>query len=235
MAKPRDVYEVLRTRIISGDHGPGSHLAEEIISEDLGVSRTPVRTALRRLADDGLVTIEPHRGAFVAEYTRADIDEVFELRQILEERGARLAASRRTDAQLRKMDRLVNEMAVIAAGRKPSRLDDLHRNNKHFHELVLEAASSPRQFRIATSLAQTSVTLGTFFYYSDEDIDRSVEFHRAITHAIRLRQSQVAGSLMSAHLAVAQHSFVSQRFSDQSEEHPAGNTAPTPRPDGLQS
>ena len=221
MARSSDVYELVRSRIISGHHGPGSHLTEEVISEDLGVSRTPVRAALRRLAEDGLVSIEPRRGAFVAEYTRADIDEVFELRQLLEERGATLAASRRTDAQLMRMTQLVDEMATIAGSRETSRLDDLHHNNKDFHELVLNAASSPRQFRITTSLAQTSVTLGTFFYYTDDDINRSVEFHRSITHAISLGQSQIAGKLMSAHIAMAHHSFVSQRFPDHEQQHSA--------------
>lgn len=221
MARTNDVYEVLRSRIVSGDYSPGTHLAEETLSEEHGVSRTPIRAALRRLHDDGLITIEPRRGAFVAEYTRADIDEVFQLRQILEQRGAALAATRRTDEQLAQLRALVDEMAVIASSDAQTRRDDLHHNNREFHELVLLAANSPRQYRFTTNLAQTSITLGTFFYYTDRDIERSIEFHRLITEAIARRDAEVAGHLMAAHMASAHHAFICQRF--ENDCHPLGS------------
>lgn len=212
MARSDTVYEVLRSRIVSGDYPPGSHLAEEVLSEEHGVSRTPIRAALRRLHADNLITLEPRRGAFVAEYTESDIDEVFELRQLLEQRGAALAATRRTVDQVERLRQLVDQMADIAAGTTETRRDDLHHNNRDFHELVLAAANSPRQYRFAMSLAQTSITVGTFFYYTDEDIRRSIEYHRLITQAIADQQDQVAGQLMSAHLTSAHHAFICQRF-----------------------
>ena len=211
MPRSDDVYDVIRTHIVAGIHPPGSHLAEETLSDEHGVSRTPIRAALRRLHDEGMVTIEPRRGAFVAEHTRADIDEVFDLRRLLERRGAERAAVHRTSDQLDRLTSLVDEMADIPAD-DDGRRDDLHHNNWEFHELVLAAANSPRQYRFATSLALTSVTLGAFFYYSVEDIRRSVSYHRLITHAIADRQPTVAGQLMSAHLASAHHAFVCQRF-----------------------
>lgn len=215
MARSDDVYEALRSRIISGGYPPGGHLAEEILSEEHGVSRTPIRAALRRLHEDGLITLEPRRGAFVSEHKRSDIDEVFELRQLLEQRGARRAATHRTDDQLARLRALVDEMSEIAASDSPTRRDDLHHNNRDFHELILAAANSPRQYRFATSLAQTSVTHGTFFYYTAEDIERSLEFHRLIVGAIADQQPAVAGELMSAHLSSAHHAFICERFPDE--------------------
>lgn len=212
MPRQSDVYESLRTRILSGAHPPGNHLPEESLSESLGVSRTPVRAALRRLAEEGLVTVEPRRGAFVAEFTRADIDEVFDLRRMLERRAASRAATHRTDDQLAQLERLVEEMAELSAGTSETRLDDLHHNNRDFHELVLTAASSPRQYRIATALARTSLTLGSFFDYADDDIERSVEFHRLIAGAIGSGQADLAGELMAGHIGVAHHAFMSQRL-----------------------
>ncbi len=205
-------YDAVRSKIVSGDYPPGSHLPEEAISEELGVSRTPVRAALRRLHDDGLVTLTPHRGAFVAEYTRADVDEVFDLRQILEARAARLASTLRTPDQLARLEELVEEMEVLSRREDSTQRDALHRNNQEFHELVLSAAQSPRQYRITTTLAQSSVTLGTYFYYSWVDIRRSVQFHRDITWAISQGLGEIAGSLMSNHLALAHAAFITQGF-----------------------
>jgi DNA-binding GntR family transcriptional regulator len=205
-------YDTLRSRIVSGDYPPGSHLPEEAISEELGVSRTPIRAALRRLHEDGLVTLSPRRGAFVAEYTRADIDEVFDLRGLLEARAARLASTLRTPDQLARLEELVEEMEVLSHREDRAQRDALLRNNREFHELVLTAARSPRQYRIATTLAQSSVTVGTFFYYSPADIRRSLQFHRDITWAISQGLGEIAGSLMSTHLAIAHTAFVTQRF-----------------------
>lgn len=86
------VYELVRSRIMAGHYGPGTHLTEGQLCEELDVSRTPVRSALRRLSEEGLIQTEPNRGAFVAQWTQSDIDEVFDLRCVLEARGASLAA-----------------------------------------------------------------------------------------------------------------------------------------------
>lgn len=214
MARSDAVYDSLRAQILSGERSPGAHVPEESLTESLGVSRTPVRTALQRLADEGLVVIEPRRGAFVASFTRPDVDEVFELRRVLEGRAAERAATHRSEDQLAALDRLVDEMAALAADGGTERRDDLHHNNRDFHELVLTAAASPRQYRIATGLASSSPTPGTFFDYDEEDIDRSVEFHRLIVRAIAQGRSKLAGELMSAHIGMAHDAFVARRYAD---------------------
>lgn len=212
MARADVVYESLRSQILSGEQPPGGRLPEEALSEALGVSRTPVRSALQRLAEEGLVTLEPRRGAFVAEHTRADVDEVFELRGMLERRAAARAALHRSADHVARLSELVDEMSALAAQGGSSRLDDLHHNNRDFHELVLAAAESPRQFRITTALARTSVTPGSFFDYEDEDIERSVQFHRMIARAVADRRAELAGDLMAAHIGMAHRSFVVRRF-----------------------
>ncbi|UUZ44198.1 GntR family transcriptional regulator [Janibacter limosus] len=212
MARSDGVYESLRSRILSGEHAPGSRLPEESLSEVLGVSRTPVRSALHRLADEGLVVLEPRRGAFVAEFTRADVDEVFELRGLLERRAAARAALHRSADRVTRLSELVEEMHRLAAQPGPSRRDDLHHNNRDFHELVLAAAESPRQFRITMAPARTSLTPGSFFDYEDEDIERSVHFHRMIARAVADGRAELAGDLMAAHIGMAHRSFVGRRF-----------------------
>lgn len=206
------VYELVRSRIMAGHYAPGAHLTEGQLCEELDVSRTPVRAALRRLTEEGLIQTEPHRGAFVAQWTRSDVDEVFELRCILESRGAGLAAARRSADECAELRKSVDEMTKIAEAKKSTYKDDLHHNNREFHLLVLSAARSPRLYKIAEQLAYTSVTLGTYFYYSDTDIARSIQFHRDITDAITAQNRTVAESLMSAHIGVGHVAFDAGRF-----------------------
>ncbi len=206
------VYELVRSRILAGHYGPGEHLTEGQICAELSVSRTPVRAALARLGEEGLVVTEPNRGAFVAQWTRSDIEEVFELRTLLESRAAALAAQRRTNDECVELKKSVEEMDRLARGKKADYKDDLHHNNREFHSLVLSSARSPRLYRIAEQLADTSVTVGTFFYYSDDDIARSIHFHRDIADAIQHQNSGVAADLMAAHIGVACVAFAAHKF-----------------------
>lgn len=216
MPRSDTVYDKVRRRIVAGDYPPGSHLREESISADLGVSRTPVRAALRRLDEDGLVKIEPRRGAHVAEFTRADIDEVFDLRRLLESRAARRAATTRSPEEATRLQTLADEMAQLADA-EPLDRDTLLKNNHNFHDLVLSAARSPRQYRITSTLTQSSVTLGTFFSYTREDIVRSAQYHHDITWAIAAGEPELAGELMSSHVAIAHRTFIAQRFDKTTE------------------
>lgn len=211
------VYELVRSRIMAGHYGPGTHLTEGQLCEELDVSRTPVRSALRRLSDEGLIQTEPNRGAFVAQWTQSDIDEVFDLRCVLEARGASLAAQRRSSDECADLRKSVKEMSRIAKVKSATYKDDLHHNNREFHLLILSAARSPRLYKIAEQLADTSVTQGTFFYYTDADIARSIQFHTDIVDAIEQHNSSVAESLMSAHIGVAHVAFVAERFRESPE------------------
>lgn len=222
------VYELVRSRIMAGHYPPGAHLTEGQLCDELEVSRSPVRAALRRLGEEGLIQTEPHRGAFVAQWTRSDVDEVFELRRILESRGAGLAAERRTSDESLELRKSVEAMVAIAEAKKRSYKDDLHHNNREFHLLVLSAARSPRLYKITEQLAYTSVTLGTYFYYSDTDIARSIQFHRDITDAIAQQNSTVADALMSAHIGVGHVVFDMGRFGDDdSPDRPRADQRPT--------
>ena len=137
---------------------------------------------------------------------------------MLEARGAGLAALRRTDDDCDELRKLVNDMTRIAQAKPATYKDDLHHNNREFHLQILSAARSPRLYRICEQLAYSSVTLGTYFYYSDDNITRSIQFHRDITDAIAYRNRRVAESLMAAHIGVGHIAFVAGRFSDHNEK-----------------
>ena len=110
-AATEKAYEILKQRVIGGTYAPGAQLKEEPIARELGISRTPVRAALKRLAEDGLAIADPNRGVRVAEWTEHDIEETFDLRAMLESHAADLAARRGGGALADRLDALNEQMA----------------------------------------------------------------------------------------------------------------------------
>ncbi len=155
MARPADeVYQDLKSAIQTGTLAPGEHLVEDALRHKYGISRTPVRNALRKLSDEGLVTVEPNRGAFVATWTSDDATEVMTIRVMLEPYAAELAAQRRTAEQLAQMYELCDAMEKAERTRDHDFRDDLARDNHALHQLILESSASPRLYNIALTLTR---------------------------------------------------------------------------------
>ncbi|MST33366.1 GntR family transcriptional regulator, partial [Acidimicrobiaceae bacterium USS-CC1] len=115
MSSVEVAYTALRDGIARGEHAAGSRLREEDLAATLGLSRTPVREALRRLQAEGLVEVEPRRGALVATWSADELDEIFELRALVEGYGARRAAARVADAQVGLLEELCEGMEEAVA------------------------------------------------------------------------------------------------------------------------
>jgi len=214
MARPADeVYRTLKSSIQSGQLSPGAHLVEDTLSAQYGVSRTPVRNALRRLGDEGLVTVEPNRGAFVASWTNDDTAEVMSIRAMLESHAAALAAERRTDEQLSRMFGLCEAMEECERKRKKDFRDALAHQNHDFHTLILESAASPRLFHITANLTRAPLMVGSFQFYDDHQLKRSLDEHRALVSAIEAADAAAARAVMEAHLRVSYRTMLSLRRS----------------------
>lgn len=195
-----EVLDDLRSRITSGVVAPGAHLTEIALAAEYGTSRTPIRWTLQELAREGLVVIEPNRGAFVAEWTTEDAAEVMTLRALLESRAAALAASRITADMQAQLMELCDEMDRLAADRPSGFRDQIASLNSDFHLAVLRAAASPRLFNIAKDLANVPLMHSSFQYYEDADIARSLSDHRALAEAIARGNAEHAHAIMEAHL-----------------------------------
>jgi DNA-binding GntR family transcriptional regulator len=133
------VTDRLRTAIVSGRFSPGTRLQQDDLARELGVSRMPIREALRVLHTEGLVEFEPHRGATVIELRADDIAEIFDIRTMLEARAAELAAPNLAETTLAELRRLCEAMADPA-------LDDgaWLSLNREFHTLIYPASGWPR-------------------------------------------------------------------------------------------
>lgn len=197
-------YEKLRGQILSGELVHGERLAEEEIAETLGISRTPVREALRRLASEGLVDVTPNRGASVARWESGDLQEIFDLRAILESYAAQRAASRAGEAVIIVLGEVCQEMEEIFANSNgPKSLRLLAERNRRFHRTVIEAAESPRLNSMIDSLTHVPVVMQTFTLYSPHALARSLQHHREIVDAMRARDEGWASSVMRAHILAA--------------------------------
>lgn len=195
-------YRAIRLAILSGELGQGEVLKETRLAETIGVSRTPIREALSRLGNEGLVVLERYRRGRVASFSRADVAEIFRLRAMLEGHGAGRAATRITEAELAELERIEDRMEQV--------FDDLgwHRHllhfdrlNNEFHALIARAADSPRLERIlAGSLELPASIFNSYSEPLDNRTRRTHRQHREIIDALRAGNAGWAEAAMSAHL-----------------------------------
>ena len=198
-------YRLIRAQILSGERGGGDWLREGDLAESIGVSRTPVREALRRLTAEGLVSYERNRGVQVAAWTAADLDEIFSLRSVLEPWACRLAAvSARVD--LDELNRLADDMDDAARG-SVTDVDRITTLNNRFHRLILDGSQNRRLGSVVSSVVQVPLVWQTFSHYSDTDLRRSLAHHHELVAALAAGDPDWAESVMRSHIRAAWNSL----------------------------
>ncbi len=196
-------YETVRGGIIAGRYLAGARITEQEIAANAGVSRTPVREALRKLQAEGLVDFTPNFGAVVTAWTEADADEIFELRAMLEAYGARRAAVKATAEQLAGLRALAEEQLLESSDRRDGYLDRIADINNRFHRAIQEAAASPRLARALSALIEAPLMMRTFGKYTPEDLLRSAQHHVELCSALEARDPDWAASVMASHVHAA--------------------------------
>ena len=198
-------YEAIRASILSGDHLPDERLPEEHVAAAIGVSRTPVREALRRLAIEGLVRFVPNQGAFVASTDAAGLREIFSLRMMLEPHAASLAAERLGREELLLLREQARRMEALEARRPARFLQSIAAENNLFHRTVAEASRNGRLVSILGNLIENMAVLSTFSRYAPEDLRRSMGHHVELVDAFEHRDGAWAASVMRSHISAALH------------------------------
>ena len=145
------VAEDLRRRIIDGDFASGFQLRQDALAAEFGVSRIPVREALMQLEAEGLVKIHPHRGAIVSELSTEEIEELFELRAILEPRLLKASARRLTQDDYERLNAILQEFSLALEAQHVSRWGEL---NTELHMVLYRHAGQPRSLAIVANLLQ---------------------------------------------------------------------------------
>jgi DNA-binding GntR family transcriptional regulator len=198
------VHEHLRERILSGELEPGAELAEVALSEQLGVSRGPIREALGRLASEGLVTVRPRRGAVVRSLSKDEFLELYQVREALESMAVRLAVPRLRAEDLEELQGLNEAMKGHAARDEVTRFFEA---NVAFHARLLEASGNGTLQELYRQLVGQ---LGRYRLRSltlRGNLRRSVVEHAAILRAAKRGDAERAAHLMSEHIRVPQRSL----------------------------
>jgi len=218
-AHTRVAYAALRERIASGGLGPGTWLREHTVATSLGLSRTPVREALRLLAAEGVVELVHNRGARVVSWSAEDIDEAYRLRALIEGYGAGLAAARADAACVAELRSLQEryEQALDAQDPQPTSSDPTTapmtsapmtsaQCNDDFHAAVLAASGSARLPVLVAAVSSAPLVRRVLHSYDDDDRRRSVMAHRDVITAIANGDADLATSAMSSHILAARYS-----------------------------
>lgn len=185
------VTERLRELVVQGTYPPGTQLSEVELAGRFGVSRGPIREALQRLVQEGLLRSEPHRGAFVPVVSDEDVKDIYYAREAIESAALKLIAARADQHQIAQpLLRLVREMHRAAAAQRWSVVADL---DLRFHLEVVRSAGSPRLSRMyATLIDETRVVLSLTAYPGRDDL---VEEHAELARL--LDAGDIEGSLAS--------------------------------------
>lgn len=195
-------YTRLRALIASGDVAPGSWLREAALAERLGVSRTPVREALNRLAAEGIVEISRNKGAQVVSFTPEDVAGLYDVRAGFEPHAALLAVPRLSDDDVERLAGLNTAMEAAAA---EGDLRTLGALNNEFHGVFVERCGN-RHFAVALqTLMRPAVVAHTFGKYSPEALHRSMHHHAELVAAARARDGEWAEAVMRTHILAARN------------------------------
>ena len=196
-------YQVVRAGIIDGRYEPNARITEQEVAAASGVSRTPAREALRRLHAEGLLTFTPNVGAVVAHWSQADVDEIFDLRILLESHAAGRAARLASAELLEQMRQCALEQLRESRERSEGHLDRISTLNSRFHRLLLAAAHSPRLDRALASLLEAPLIMKTFRRYSVESLERSALHHLELVQAFEAHDPDWAAAVMRSHILAA--------------------------------
>ncbi len=213
-------YATIRASILNGTFPPNARLKETELVDFCGVSRTPVREALRRLAAEDFVVITRNQGAQVKSWSHDDLDDLFALRALLEGHAAERAARRTSPEDLRRIAAAIEEMDAVLTSDAPQdeKVSEFLRLNRVVHETVWRASGSSRLMRILGHLVEQALMAHTAQRFSLTRIAESHHHHQELLRALESRDAAWAEAIMRSHIHAARRAL----------EHAAPN--PQPRP-----
>lgn len=200
-------YEAVQRGITSGQYPPGSWLREEDVAAAAGVSRTPVREALHRLQAEGLVQILHNRGAMVVGWTAQDLDDIYDVRVMLEGYVVRRAARCPENIDFAALDAMCTEMESLLPEASE---DDLQRIGVlcvDFHTCLAQAAQNRQLLAILPSLLAPPFVREAFHHHTRPDLERAFGHHREILMALEAGDGDWAEGMMRAHLWAGRRSL----------------------------
>lgn len=206
------VFNTLRQAILTGDLKPGERLMEIHLADRLGVSRTPIREAIRKLELEGLVKMEPRKGATVAEITEKNLRDVLEVRRNLDTFAVELACERITEEQLAELKQLVDDFEGIMQKGDSKTIAEA---DVEFHNFIVKVTGNDRLLQLVNSLSE-QVYRYRFEYIKDETTHQELmEEHREIFDCILSKDPSRAKEAMKRHITNQENGIINHLISNR--------------------
>ncbi|MBP2639209.1 MAG: rspR 3 [Firmicutes bacterium] len=199
------ISETLREAIVSGTLQPGERLMEIQLAEELGVSRTPVREAIRKLELEGFVVMIPRRGTYVADLSIKDVNEVFEIRTALDILAAGLAVERITEEELEQLERVLVEIGEYI---EQNDIEKIVAADSRYHDILYRASRNDRLVGIINNLREQFTRFRSISMAYPGRIKNTVEEHRQLVEAIAQRDIALAQRLAREHMENAEQTLL---------------------------
>ena len=196
-------YNFIRAQILSGAYGEGMRLTETQISDHLGLSRTPVREAMRLLVSDGFLHFQPNSGTFVRTWDAAEVAAVYDARLLVESELAALAARRITPYQLDRMRAIHEQIELQGADTSEENQVRIEPLNREFHAVIIDSANNPRMAVMREQALEIQIIRRTQRRYTPIQLARSFQHHRELLDALSCNDSDWARDIMACHLRSA--------------------------------
>jgi len=204
------VYESLRSAILAGRHDPGERLAEEHLAEELKVSRTPVREALHKLESEGLIRPLETRGFIVSRETKDEVEELFELRSVLEGYALRIICRKASDDLLKELGRLIQKAENAL---REKRIDEVFKWNTQFHDTLHGLVTEKRRLhRLLVDMRKYVLMYRRDTLESPDGAREAVEGHKRIVMALELRDQDLCERMMRRHIQQARSDALQSLF-----------------------
>ncbi|RLB07118.1 MAG: GntR family transcriptional regulator [Deltaproteobacteria bacterium] len=201
------VYDRLKKGIQRGDFKAGERLIEQRLAEGLGVSRTPIREAISRLEQDGLVYKIPQGGAVVKGTTKEEIDEIFGIRAVLESYAASLATKQVDDGVLSRLQKIIDRSQQAL---ERGDVDGFIRLNTKFHEMIYRASHSDKLYQIISNLRDYFYKYRVFILKMEGMPQVSLQDHRRMLQAMREKDSKKVEELVREHILRGKESLLKE-------------------------
>lgn len=202
-------YNQIRQDIISGVLAEHERLTEQALAARIGLSRTPVREAIKRLIHEGFIENESGYSTRVASFSVDEAEQIFQLRIMLEGYAIRRAASFATKKQISTLRTLADQMSQLNPPNSPEAYDDIARTNEQFHRTIADAANSAKLTALIAVAVDVGLVARTYRLYSESALLRSCQHHHEMVDAIEARSPEWAESVMTSHLLAAQSTTAS--------------------------
>ncbi len=191
------VYEELKKQILTGEIIPGTRMMEVELAEEMGVSRTPIREAIRKLEKEGLVTIEPRRGAYASMISTEDMVEILEVRQDLEGLAAFFAAERMQPAQ---MEELKSISASYNDAVTRGSMEDMIKYDTRFHRIIVDSCHNKILVQMIEQLQELVLRFRYIYYDNFKRAENMPEEHDEILRAIQSKDKDRAREAADVHI-----------------------------------